>query len=225
MVMAALVAERRNIDQRLRATRENLILARGEDLQRIARWLHGDVVQRLTLAGLSVDELRADCTPSGKAALDKLYEQISSVSDLTRNLSHDLHPFALEYLGLSRALSKLCREASEQNAMTVNFSEQNVPARLPAAISVCLFRVAQGALSQIARQGHAKTVAVELRTAGKQVLLRIGEKGGVSFQPSEGTEWTWMREGVLSLGGTLRVASASSDGALIEAFLPLQSAS
>src|SRR5258708_23503482 len=77
MLTAALVAERRNIDQKLRATRESLIFARGEDLQRIARWLHGDVVQRLTLVGLSVDELRTECGASPKSPLHRLYHHVS----------------------------------------------------------------------------------------------------------------------------------------------------
>ena len=222
MLTAALVAERRNIDQKLRATRESLIFARGEDLQRIARWLHGDVVQRLTLVGLSVDELRTECGASAKAALDRLYDQVSGVSEQTRNLSHDLHPFALEYLGLSRALEKLCRETSEHNGIAIGFSEQNVPAGLPSDISLCLFRVAKGALSEIAKSRHPRPVAAELSVAGKKVSLRIAdEELRIPSQQWEQTQLTWMREGVVSLGGTLQISSGSSEGTIIEASLPL----
>jgi len=222
MLTAALVAERRNIDQKLRATRESLIFARGEDLHRIARWLHGDVVQRLTLVGLSVDELRTECGGSAKAALDRLYDQVSGVSEQTRNLSHDLHPFALEYLGLSRALKKLCRETSEHNGIAIGFSEQNVPAGLPSDISLCLFRVAKGALSEIAKSRHPRSVAAELSVAGKKVSLRIAdEELRIPSQQWEQTQLTWMREGVVSLGGTLQISSGSSEGTIIEASLPL----
>ena len=222
MLTAALVAERRNIDQKLRATRESLIFARGEDLHRIARWLHGDVVQRLTLVGLSVDELRTECGASAKAALDRLYDQVSGVSEQTRNLSHDLHPFALEYLGLSRALEKLCRETSEHNGIAIGFSEQNVPAGLPSDISLCLFRVAKGALSEIAKSRHPRPVAAVLSVAGKHVLLRIAdEEVRIPSQQWERTQLTWMREGVVSLGGTLQISSGSSEGTIIEASLPL----
>jgi len=226
MLTAALVAERRNIDQKLRATRESLIFARGEDLYRIARWLHGDVVQRLTLVGLSVDELRAECGTSARVALDRLYDQISGVSEQTRNLSHDLHPFALEYLGLSRALKKLCRETSEHNGIAINFSERNIPASLSSDVSLCLFRVAQGALSGIAKSHHAKPVAAELSVAGKTVSLRIAdEEVRIPSQQWERTQLTWMREEVESLGGTLQIRSGSSDGTIIEVSLPLQLAS
>jgi signal transduction histidine kinase len=225
ILMAALVAERRSIGETLRATRESLILARDEDLHRMARWLHGDIVQRLTLLGLSVDELRAECSTSAKPALDRLYDQIAGVSELTRNRSHDLHPFALEYLGLSRALRKLCREAGEHNGIAINFSEQNVPAHLPPDISLCLLRVAQGGLSEIAQGSHAKPVTADLRATEKQVLLRIAdEEATISSHQWEGTQWTWMREGVVSLGGTLQISSGSSGGTIIEASLPLQSA-
>jgi signal transduction histidine kinase len=222
MLMAALVAERLSIGERLRATRESLIFARDEDLHRIARWLHGDIVQRLTLVGLSVDELRAECGASAKAALDRLYDQVSGVSEQTRSLSHDLHPFALEYLGLARALKKLCRETSEHNGIAISFSEQNVPACLPSDISMCLFRVAQGALSEIAKSRHAKPVAAVLSVAGKHILLRIAdEELGIRSQQWEQTQLTWMREGLASLGGTLQISSGSSQGTIIEASLPL----
>ena len=222
MLMAALVAERLSIGERLRATRESLIFARDEDLHRIARWLHGDIVQRLTLVGLSVDELRAECGASAKAALDRLYDQVCGVSEQTRSLSHDLHPFALEYLGLARALKKLCRETGEHNGIAISFSEQNVPACLPSDISMCLFRVAQGALSEIAKSRHAKPVAAALSVAGKHILLRIAdEELGIRSQQWEQTQLTWMREGLASLGGTLQISSGSSQGTIIEASLPL----
>ena len=225
MVMAALVAERRNIDQRLRTTRESLILARDQDLHRIARSLHGDVVQRLTLAGLSVDELRVECGSSAQTALDRLYSQISGVSELTRNLSHALHPFALEYLGLSRTLKKLCRETSEHSGITVHFSEQNVPAHLPSDVSLCLFRVAQGALSEIIQNSRAQAITAELSVTEKQVFLRLAtQQARVSSPEWERTQLTWMREGVVSLGGTLQITPCSSDGTIIEASLPLQAA-
>jgi signal transduction histidine kinase len=225
MVMAALVAERRHIDERLRTTRESLVFARNQDLLRIARSLHGDLVQRLTLVGLSVDDLRAECGISAKAALDRVYDQISGVSELTRNLSHNLHPFALEYLGLSRALKKLCRETSEHSGIAIHFSELNVPAHLPADVSLCLFRVAQGALPEIVQNSCAKAMTVELSVTEKQVLLRIdNEDVRVSSPQWERTQLTWMREGIASLGGTLQISSGSSEGTIIEASLPLPSA-
>jgi signal transduction histidine kinase len=225
MVMAALAAERRSIAERLRATRKNLVFARNQDLLRIARSLHGEVVQGLTLVGLSVDNLRVECSISAKAALDRVYDQISGVSELTRSLSHDLHPFALEYLGLSRALKKLCRETSEHSGIAIHFSERNVPAHLPSDLSLCLFRVAQGALSEIVQNSRAEAITAELRATEKHVLLRIAtEEVRVSSPQWERTQLIWMREAVASLGGTLQFSSGSSEGTIVEASLPLQSA-
>jgi len=128
----------------------------------------------------------------------------------------------LEYLGLSRALEKLCRETSEHNGIAIGFSEQNVPAGLPSDISLCLFRVAKGALSEIAKSRHPRSVAAELSVAGKKVSLRIADEDHrIPSQQWEQTQLTWMREGVVSLGGTLQISSGSSEGTIIEASLPL----
>jgi signal transduction histidine kinase len=87
---------------------------------------------------------------------------------------------------------------------------------------MCLFRVAQGALSEIAKSRHAKPVAAALSVAGKHILLRIAdEELGIRSQQWEQTQLTWMREGLASLGGTLQISSGSSQGTIIEASLPL----
>jgi signal transduction histidine kinase len=101
MLTAALVAERRSGDETLRDTRSKLVDAQEQERHRIARELHDDIVQQLTLVILGVDQLRSGSNAGTKTALDKLYHQISVVSKATRDLSHHLYPFTLEYLGLA----------------------------------------------------------------------------------------------------------------------------
>lgn len=225
MLTAALIAERRHSDETLKDTRIKLVDAEDRERHRIARELHDDIVQQLTLTGLGVDELRSGSNASAKMALDKLYDQISVVSNATRDLSHNLYPFSLEYLGLVGALKKLCRETGGQSGLTISFSESDVPSLLPSDISQCLYRIAQEALQNIVKHSHAGGASMELKVRGGYVLLRIVDDG-IGIPPEQhhsgGMGLASMHERAWALDGTCKVTSGPLKGTTVETSLPLK---
>src|SRR6266480_3578574 len=182
------------------------------------------ILERLTLLGLNINELRAPSLVFAKPPLNKLYEQISDISKSIRELSHKLHPFMLEYLGLPRALRKLCRDAGAQCGITIDFSGDNLASPLPSDVSSFLFRTSQNALQSIAQHSHAKTALIELRFDGPAVQLRISDDG-VGLGSSEGAWLTLVREQLLALDGTLHITSAASKGTIVEVSVPLKASS
>lgn len=223
MLTAGLIAERRRGDEMLRETRCKLVDAQEQERHRIARELHDDIVQQLTLVGLGVHELRSEFNASAKTELDKLYDQVSVVSKATRDLSHDLYPFTLEYLGLAGGLRKLCRDTGAQSGLVISFSEKGVPSRLQSDISRCLFRIAQEALQNIVKHSHARAASMELKVRGGQVLLRIVDDG-IGITPEQhhsgGMGLASMRERVWALDGTCKVTSGPLKGTIVEASVP-----
>ena len=223
LLSGALIAEKLRGEETLRAKCGTLVHAQEQERYRVARELHDNILQRLTLVGLYLDELRAASLVFAKSPLNNLYEQVSDISKTIRNLSHDLHPFMLEYLGLPRAIRKLCRDASAQCGVVIEFTEHNVAPVLPLDVSSCLFRVAQETLQHIVRHGHAKT-AMELRLFNRTAMLRISNDGaGLDPARLEGLELAWMREQVFTLDGTLEITSSSSKGTVLEVSIPLES--
>jgi two-component system sensor histidine kinase UhpB len=224
LLISALIAERSSSQQLLRVTRTKLVDAQEQERHRIARELHDGIVQQLTLVGLSVDQLRPAFTASDKLALDKIYDQISDVSTATRDLSHDLHPFTLEYLGLVGALKKLCRDIGSKSTLAIQFSEKDGPSHLPSEVSHCLFRVAQEALQNIVKHGHARAASMELEGRGGHVLLRIVDDG-IGMTPEQhhsgGMGLISMRERVCVVGGTCKVISGPLKGTIVEVSVPL----
>jgi signal transduction histidine kinase len=205
-----------------RWTSRKLIDAQEQERQRIGRELHDDIGQQLVLIGLEVERLPSDSLL--KQRLDSLYERISRVSKATHDLSHELRPAALMYVGLARALRTLCQHTAEATSITINFAEENVTP-LAADISLCLYRVAQEALQNIAKHSHAHTATVELRVHSGQALLRIVDDGvGMSPEqhPNQGIGLTGMRERLMALHGTLKVISAPMRGTVIEGSVPLK---
>jgi signal transduction histidine kinase len=223
MLTAGLIAERRRDDETLREARCKLVDAQEQERHRIARELHDDIVQQLTLVGLSVDELRSGFNTSAKTELDQLYDQISVVSKATRDLSHNLYPFTLEYLGLVGALKKLCRDTGAQSGLVISFSEKDVPSQLQSDISRCLFRIAQEALQNIVKHSHARAASMELKLRGGQVLLRIVDDG-IGITPEQhhsgGMGLASMRERAWALDGTCKVTAGPLRGTIVETSLP-----
>jgi len=208
--------------QQTRRTRRKLIDAQELERHRVARELHDDIAQQLVLIGLEVDRLRSDS--SLKQLLDRLHDDVSSVSNATRDLSHNLHPFALRYVGLARALRSLCQKTGEATSITINFTEENVQP-LAADISLCLYRIAQEALQNVVKHSQAHNVAVKLGVQNGQALLRVVDDG-VGMGPEKygvgGMGLTSMRERAMALGGTLKITSAPMEGTIIEGSVPLK---
>jgi signal transduction histidine kinase len=224
MVLAAVIAERRRAEELLQATRNKLIQEQEQERHRIARELHDDLAQQLTLLGLELNQLRTGLAPSLKLRLQGLHDQLVGISNATRDLSHELHPFALEYLGLVAALRTLCRRVGVHNNLNVTFSEQNVPARLDASVSLCLYRVTQEALQNISAQSKARAVKVELKVVWGQAWLLIADDGlGVSPEQmcSGSVGLAGARERLMGLNGTLKIMSEPQKGTTIEASVPL----
>ena len=223
LLMAAISGERRSADASSRAIRDELIRTQEEDRERVARELRDDIIQQLTLVSLNIDQLREQSEPSSKSRFDDLYGQLAVVYEATSDLSHELYPFALEYLGLSPALRKLCREAGTQNHITITLKEESTPAGMAPEVSRRLYSVAQEALRNIVKHSHAKVAAIELKAVGVNVLLRIVDDGvGINPEYGEGAGLTSMREQMLSLGGTFTIVSVPLKGTTIEASVPIK---
>lgn len=206
----------------LRRTSRNLIDADERERRRIARELHDDIVQQLVMIGLDVERLRSNSSP--QPVLDKLYDDVSTVSKATRDLSHNLYPFALRYVGLAKAIRGLCQRTAEATSITINFTESNVQP-LDAKISLCLYRIVQEALQNVTKHSHAHTAAVELRVQSGRAWLRVADDGvGMSAEQYRigGMGLAGMRERITALDGTLKITSAPMRGTTIEGAIPVK---
>lgn len=227
MALAAMIAERRRAEELLRATRDRLIHEQEEERHRIARELHDDLAQQLTLLGIELDQLGAGSDSSLKFRLHELHDQLVGLSNATRDLSHELHPFALEYLGLVSALRNMCRRMALQSKVQVMFREENVPPHLDANVSRCLYRVAQETLESIARRSKASAIRVELKVVWGQAWLLISDDElelNAERLYREDVRLAGARERLMGLNGTFKIIAEPEKGTTIEASVPLPAA-
>lgn len=203
-----------------------VIKAQDEERQRIARELHDDIGQRLTLLMIELDRLQRVADSSLQPSMLQLLNEAQAISDCVRSMSHDLHPARVDLLPLGTALSGLCREFAQRTAIEVHFEEHNVPAQLPLEIKLCLYRVAQEALQNIAKHSRATQAEVELTGDSNSLNLRVDDDG-VGFavqQPPvvDGLGLASMRERLASVDGSIKVTAAPGQGTRIEAYAPLR---
>ncbi|HKP29965.1 MAG TPA: MASE1 domain-containing protein [Gemmatimonadales bacterium] len=238
MGLAVILAEQnrtmgilRQTHERLRDLNRDLLAARETEAGRIARELHDDIGQRLALVSIGLSHLRkvvrpAETGPLGEIA--KLQEQTSSISKSLRELSHQLHPTALQHTGLAVALQMACDEVSRITGLDVQLVADGDSATLPGEVALCLFRVAQEGLSNAVRHARADTIRMSLRRRNGDVMLLIDDNG-VGFVPGSphtrsGLGLHSMLQRLSLVGGILTIDSAPGTGTRIRAQVVLNGA-
>ena len=103
--------------------------------------------------------------------------RLKELGEDVHHLSHGLHPSVLEHLGLTAALKGFCRELEHSRGVTVHFTTRDVPNMLPKEVALCLYRVAQEALQNVAKHSCAKQATVEVSVAGDEIHMRIADEG------------------------------------------------
>jgi len=221
MLLAAVVAERRRSQEALENAQGMLISAQEEECHRIARELHTDIAGLLTLANINLRELRGDSGTPEKLLLNRLQDQIASAFDATLHLSHKIHPFGVEYLGLGGALTRLCLDTGADSGIAIRPSAEGVLTSVPLVVSLRIFRIVQLALQDI-QERRAKTATVELKAGDGGILLRIADDGaGMAPGHGEGMGLAYMRAQLGSLGGALKLMPAPAGGMVMEVSVPM----
>ncbi len=220
------ITERKRAAQALEELAGRLINAQEEERSRIGRELHDHISQTLGVLTIKIDQLRASeaVAPAVGAVLDELRQDTSAITDDVHRLSHRLHSSTLDYLGLVPALQKLVSEFSDRHGIEIAFAHASVPAPLPNEVALCLFRVAEESLTNIAKHSKARSARVHLAGAPDGLHLTVQDAGEgfntTSTKSRAGLGFVSMQERLRVLHGTIEVDSAPSRGTRIAAWVP-----
>ena len=203
-----------------------LIHAQEDERGRLARELHDDMTQRLALLAIDAGQgERKAASEADGATLRGLRVELVRLSEDVHALSYRLHPSTLRDLGLVDALRTECDRFSRLEAIPVRVEARDVPEDLPEDTGLCLFRVAQEALRNVARHARATRVAVSLRREGEALRLTIVDDGqGFDMERGPrkpGLGLASMRERSRLAGGTLHMLSGPGRGTTIQVTAPI----
>jgi signal transduction histidine kinase len=211
----------RTAEHQLRDLNHRLIAAQEDERRRIARDLHDHLNQQLALLAIDLQQLSLD-PPASKAELvEALHEEWRRTAEIASDvhaISHRLHPSKLESLGLVATVRAHCRDLSRQG-LAAQFSDAGMPPGIPPETALCLFRVAEEALTNVARHSGATEASVTLLGTDADIVLRVADDGA-GFENGTGDEGLGlvsMRERVEALGGSFSITSVPGKGTVVEA--------
>jgi signal transduction histidine kinase len=218
----------------LQRSRERLVTTREEERRRLRRDLHDGLGPQLATQTLKLDAARNLLMHEPKAA-DALLGELkaetqAAIADI-RRLVYALRPPALDELGLVSAIHEQATnyglpqrpEGETDHANTVVFSleapDQAPP--LPAAVEVAAYRIAQEAITNVARHARARTCRIRI-SLGKELQLEIIDDGvGLPLDRHAGVGLTSMRERAAELGGSCVIEPMPTGGTRVLVRLPL----
>ena len=202
-------------------------LALEDERKRIARELHDELGQFMTVLRFDLDWLLSQVKDEKNEIHNKLStmrEQAIQTIETIRRIAEDLRPVILDDLGLAPALDNYAEKFSGRTGIDCVFEMSDEDYDLDETQIVALFRIAQEALTNVARHSGASKASVRLQQSGDKVFLIVQDNGhGLSKNRRSGKKTyglLGMRERVKMLGGTLDIFNEASKGVRIEVCIP-----
>ena len=171
----------RSSNAQIRDLAGQLIFAQEVERTRIARDLHDDACQEVAAIAVDVSNLRKKDTTlqdsDVQQTLLSVQRRMARVAEGLRLLSHDLHPNLLKHAGLAAALEAHCADVERQYHIQVSFHAEGQVEPANPVVMLSLFRIAQEALRNAAKHGHAQQVDLTLSEQGDGLILSVTDDG------------------------------------------------
>ncbi len=227
------ITARKRAEEAIQELAKRVVMAQEEERQRISRELHDEAGQALTALKISLEIIQGDVPPAEDYLRQNLGEAIA-LTDKTRDhirlLARGLRPPALDTVGLNLTLEDFCQTFGRRTQLSISYEGTRLR-DLPDAINICLYRVLQESLTNVAKHAQAGQVWVKLWQADSAVHLSIVDDGigfdggtAVAKPQTVGLGLLGMHERVELLEGRLEVDSTPGRGTRIVAHLPLSNA-
>jgi signal transduction histidine kinase len=223
------VAELKESSRLLQALAANLELAREEERTQIARELHDQLGQALTvmkydLSWLTDRLVQKDATLAQKAKA--ITEQMDTMVKTVRRISTELRPGMLDDLGLAASIEWQARDFEKRTGIlcVVSVPAEDLP--LARAQAIALFRIFQESLTNVARHARAQHIEVTLTNTPEVLTLQVHDDGrGIQKQEIAGLRslgLLGMRERAKRLGGTFDIYGVPGDGTIVTVSIPIK---
>ncbi len=200
-----------------------LVFAQEDERRRIAREMHDQFGEQLTSLSREIAALK-EATSGTELLAARVLTLERIAQQLDRDVDHlvwELRPTALDDLGLRAALANYVQDWSARARIAAQLHTSGLlDDRLPSEIETTLYRIAQEALTNVARHSKAENVDVILERHGDSVVL-IVEDDGVGFEPAEtprtehGFGLLGMQERAALVGATLQIESSAGRGTTV----------
>jgi PAS domain S-box-containing protein len=228
------VTARIEAEQALRRSKDELQelgavahMTREQEKSRIARELHDELGQLLTMLQMDLAWCREKLPPGNEAfaaKVDRMATLLKGTIAATRRIAADLRPLMLDDLGLVPSIEWLVENFRQRSGIACELSVDRRELALSKAQSSAVFRIVQESLTNVAKHAQAAHADIAIERDDGALVVRI-EDDGVGFSPQAPRKQNsfgllGLRERVSLLGGEVTIESAPGAGTIIEVRLP-----
>lgn len=228
------ITERKQAEEELKQSREDLRLlaahiekVREDERISIAREIHDELGQQLTVLKMDISWLHKNLPDSDKKAKEKtqhLLNMLENTVKTVRKISSDLRPSMLDDLGLLAALEWQSQEFSKRSGVKSIFSSEIGNYHFSQNIATGLFRIFQESLTNVARHANATKVKSSLQIKNGNIVLQIEDNGKgfiiTSIENNKTLGILGMRERTHMMGGEYKIKSTPGKGTIVEVIVP-----
>lgn len=202
------------------ASTARVLSAQEAERRRIARELHDEIGQSLTVVLLALKQVSEEAPVPLRPSLVEVQQNARTSLDDVKRIAQRLRPDVLEELGLTAALKALATDFEELMQIPVSTSLAPVLPQTSEEMEVVIYRIAQESLTNIARHARAEQVRLSLAgTVDGAVRLVIGDDGTGTSAP-EGGGIRGMRERALLVHADLQIDSRPGEGTEVRLDIP-----
>jgi signal transduction histidine kinase len=225
--LARELEERTRTEKQIQALSERLIRAQEEERSRVARELHDDLSQQIAAVSIAMSNLKRGIPEEDNVArsqAERMQQRLAQLAESTRRISHELHPAVLKHLGLGPALRAYCAEFTASTGIQVSLATSGEFDGTSPSAALCLYRIAQEALKNVAKHAQVEEASVELSKVPGVLRLVVSDKGdGMDLGKAEvaaGLGLVSMRERARLQRGRVEILSKAGEGTRVTVEIP-----
>lgn len=229
-------AEAKIVDytQRLQALTSQLVDAQEAERKALATELHDRIGQNLSALNLSLNlnlaqlagQLPAAAMAPVGARIKDALALVEQTTEIVRGVMEELHPALLDQYGLDTALRWYGEEFAQRTGIEIRCSAGECFPRLHGKVEMALFRIAQEALTNVAKHARAKSAGIFLQRTGDGIEMRISDDGigiaanGTARPAGSGWGLSIMAERARSLGAEIQIGRNADHGTSLVVSVP-----
>ena len=226
-----LLEQSRHMQEQLRLLSRQLLTVQEEERKRISRELHDVIAQTLTGINVRLAALKKESAVNTKDLeqnITRTQQLVEQSVNIVHRFARELRPTVLDDVGLIPALHTFMKGFREQTGIHVSLSAFAAVEQVNSDQRTVLYRIAQEALTNIARHAHASHAEVKIQKQDGSVCMKIEDDGkgfreerAVRSKKNNRLGLLGMRERLEMIGGSFSIKSLPGAGTIVVAQIPI----
>ncbi len=227
-----LLEQSRVLQADLKLLSHRILSVQEEERKRISRELHDVIAQVLTGINVRLAVLKIAASADTRGLSQKIsrtQRMVEKSVDIVHRFAHDLRPAVLDHLGLIPALHSFLKGFTKQTGIRASLTASASVEKLDGTRRTALYRVAQEALTNVARHAQASRADVTLQQLPRVIRMEIKDNGKsfnaehiLHARKSKRMGLLGMRERIEMVGGLFNIESSPEKGTAIQVEIPFR---